>query len=98
MDACDSTGRTPLCAASKNGHDQVAEMLLDAGACVNARDEDGSTALHVVASTAHVHMVHLLASHGAALRAVNANKQTPLEIALRCVLVANVCMHVYVFG
>ena len=41
VDSCNQDGETPLCYASKEGHFEVARLLLDANACPRTADEDG---------------------------------------------------------
>ena len=39
-------GRAPLHDASKRGHSEVVELLVEAGADIAAQDEDGLSAIH----------------------------------------------------
>ena len=58
-------GRTPLhWAASYNSLD-VARLLIDRGAEVDARDEDGRTPLHYAARPSCLDVARLLIEHGA---------------------------------
>jgi len=45
MDGKNENGMTPLFGAAFNGHKEVAELLIAAGADVNAKDVDGETPL-----------------------------------------------------
>ncbi len=60
-----SDGFTPLMAAVKNGHLGVAEILLEHGAKVDARDNKGETALHGAIMTRNPAAVQVLLSCGA---------------------------------
>ena len=50
----DELGRTPLMAASQNGHVEVVGMLLAAEANANTADDTGSTALHWASFNGHI--------------------------------------------
>jgi len=56
-------GQTALMLASSRGREDVAEMLLEAGAEVNAQDDDGSTALMCAAEHGCVAIVKMLLAH-----------------------------------
>jgi len=56
-------GQTALMLASSRGRDDVVEMLLEAGADVNAQDDDGSTALMCAAEHGAISVVKLLLAH-----------------------------------
>jgi len=56
---------TPLQHAAWAGHVEVARVLLDHGADVNAVDECGKTALHWAAECGHTDVVKLLLDRGA---------------------------------
>jgi len=49
--------------ASSRGREDVVAMLLEAGADVNAQDDDGSTALMCAAEHASIAVVKLLLAH-----------------------------------
>lgn len=55
--------------------------LVEAGANVDARDENGSTALHPAASLGWTRVIQLLADRGADLTVANKNGKTPLDLA-----------------
>ena len=56
----DSDGRTPLFWAAARGHREVAELLLDHGARINARDRSKLSALHIAITGVHKGVVSLL--------------------------------------
>jgi len=49
--------------ASSRGREDVVEMLLEAGADVNAQDDDGSTALMCAAEHGCISIVKMLLAH-----------------------------------
>ena len=61
----ESTRQTALMLASRNGHMEIARLLLDAGAEPNLWDCDGETALMCASSRGHVEIVRLLLDAGA---------------------------------
>jgi uncharacterized protein len=60
----------------------AARMLLDAGANVNARDEQGRTALHSAAAQGYADVVNVLAERGADLHAADNDGISVLDAAL----------------
>jgi uncharacterized protein len=60
----------------------TAEVLLDAGADVNARDARGRTALHAAAARGYNDVVKYLVERGAALDAADADGMKPVDAAL----------------
>merc|ERR1719166_293066 len=56
-------GQTALMLAVSHGRLDMVELLLEAGADVNIRDEDGSTALMCAAEHGHMEIVKLLMRH-----------------------------------
>jgi ankyrin repeat protein len=74
-------GDTPLHLAVCLGHLKVAEILLDNGADVNARDSSQITPLHRAVTLAGPEMVALLLSRKADRGAKSWNGKTPLDFA-----------------
>lgn len=58
------TGLTALQAASCGGHLEIAEVLLAAGAHINATNRFGLTALQCAAGEGHLHVVEMLLPYG----------------------------------
>jgi ankyrin repeat protein len=80
--ATEADGTTPLHCAAWKGHVEVSELLLDAGADVNAVNQDGhygGTPLHAAAHGNQKAVVELLLQRGAALDVVSCNGRTPLQ-------------------
>jgi hypothetical protein len=65
----DEYGRTPLHWAALNGHVEIAGLLLQNGAEVNARSKYGTTPLHLAAFQGHFDILHLLVENGVDLEA-----------------------------
>lgn len=66
----------PLLSAAGSGCVEVARLLLDRGANVNAKDGDGWTALIKAAQAGHIEMVQLLMDHGADMTAADSTGRT----------------------
>jgi ankyrin repeat protein len=78
----DICGRTPLIAASTtNVRERCVELLLDAGAQLEARDRDGWTALYCASRYNHPAVVSILLAAGARVDSATDNGTTPLMIA-----------------
>lgn len=74
---------TPLLIALKNGHNDVAELLIRLGANVNADGKHDNTPLHIAAATGNLRLVHLLLEKGAAVNTENCVFESPLYLAAR---------------
>ena len=61
--------RTPLITAAEAGHEEIVKCLIEAGACVEAKDKDGETALVCAARKRHEAIVRLLIEAGASTMA-----------------------------
>ena len=80
----DLSGKTPLGAASQNGHLSCVELLLKAGAQVDSRDEFGLTPLNWASAMNYHSVVSALLAAGAQVDLANNNGWTPLMIAAFC--------------
>lgn len=75
-------GSTPLITACVFGNTEVAIALMDAGADVDAMNNDGSTPLHCAALFCYPEIVQSLLEHGADKTAVNKRGEIP-SVALQ---------------
>ena len=81
--AADEDGRTALHHAASRGQVEVATILLDAGAEIDAPEEDNETPLHYAAWRSQLPVGRLLVARGAGLEARNRWGRTPLLIVAR---------------
>lgn len=81
--ATDAAGYTPLHWAAIRGQWEVFELLVGAGAPVNAVGADGGTPLHWACHHDRPDMVEQLLDHGADLKIHNRWGRTPLHVAAR---------------
>lgn len=81
VDARTQMQRTPLHWAADNGHFSVTELLLEAGAEVDAVDEDGNTPLHLATERSFADVCSMLIVGGASLELTNKQGKTPLQLA-----------------
>ena len=82
IDARDKDGSTPLHCATWKGHEPVVVLLLQAGADVNAQNQNehwGSTPLHAAAHANQTAIAQLLIDHGAEVNAKDLAGQTPMH-------------------
>jgi hypothetical protein len=70
-----------LIVAVRNGHREVADVLIRAGATLDARDERGSTALHWAAAKGDIELVRRLVEAGADINAKDVIGYTPAHVA-----------------
>ncbi len=73
---------TPLHASTAGRHQEIARMLVENGADVNARQQQGFTPLHGAAQNGDTGIVKLLLAHGADREARSETGQTPLDLAM----------------
>ena len=81
LEARDSDGSTPLHCATWKGHTDVVSVLLDAGADVNAVNQNthwGTTPLHAAAHANQAAIAKLLLDRGADTKARDTEGHTPL--------------------
>jgi hypothetical protein len=74
------SGATPLSDAALLGHLEVARLLIERGANVNAANRDGNTPLHVSAFMCRAEIVQLLLDHGGSLDTKNHRGETPIDV------------------
>jgi ankyrin repeat protein len=72
---------TPILCVAFWGHDDIAKMLLDSGANVNAKANQDVTPLHVAVRMNNVGIAKLLLEYGANMQAKDQEGKTPLEWA-----------------
>lgn len=80
--ARDTDGSTPLHCATWKGHAPVVLLLLEAGADVNARNNNehwGTTPLHAAAHANQAAIAQILLDHGADLTAPDLTGQPPMH-------------------
>ncbi len=72
-------GRTPLHGAALHSRTEIAELLIDNDADVDAKNEWGGTPLHNAALGGHKEIAELLIAEGANVNAKNKNGDTPMD-------------------
>ena len=82
LDAVDGTGWTALMYAVKDGHGEIVEMLLEAGAGPDRRNPSQETALHLAARHGRTASARLLLGAGADCGLRDAEGHTPLYRAI----------------
>jgi ankyrin repeat protein len=85
--APDEFGQTPLHAAAKSGHMDLAELLIAHGGDVGKPDKSGETPLHAAAWSGRTDLAELLISRGAEVNAKDHRGETPLDEAKRALKV-----------
>ena len=74
-------GATPLHKCAREGQLNVARALIEAGADVNAKEDDGWTPLHHCAQKGHLEVVRVLIEKGADVNAKEDDGRTPLHLS-----------------
>ena len=74
-------GETALMDASREGHVEIVQAILDKGTNVNAKDDWGRTALMLASQKGHKDHVELLLAKGADVNARASNGDTALMLA-----------------
>ncbi|XP_055945199.1 uncharacterized protein LOC129975931 [Argiope bruennichi] len=69
--------------AAKGGHTNVVELLITAGAKINAKSLKGTTPLHLAAEKGHYAVALKLLQHGADINITDLNGSTPLSFSIR---------------
>ena len=75
--------QTPLCEAAVNGHVDVAQLLIAAGADINKGDINGRTPMHWAAVRGHEKVAQLLIKAGADINKEDNWERTPLHWAVQ---------------
>mmetsp|Transcript_12321 Transcript_12321/g.15967 ORF Transcript_12321/g.15967 Transcript_12321/m.15967 type:complete len:175 (+) Transcript_12321:202-726(+) len=74
---------TPLHAAARKGNLEIARILIEAGADVNASKAEMIAPLEVASSAGHIGVVKLLLNHGAEVNHTNLYNQNALAYAAK---------------
>ncbi|PTB58597.1 hypothetical protein M431DRAFT_63203, partial [Trichoderma harzianum CBS 226.95] len=81
-DSCDSNGQSPLLWATRNGHEDVIKLMIEANADLEVRDkEEGATPLIWAARKGYKNVVTLLLERGGEINAKDNHGRTPLSLA-----------------
>ena len=78
---CFDDALTPLHLAAREGHEDVARVLLGHGADATAQTNYGSTPLHIAAREGREDIARILLEHGADLASQRKDGWTPLHVA-----------------
>jgi len=81
--AREAGGITPLHSAATEGRVEVVELLLSAGANVNATNQWNVTPIYLAAALGHKEVCSLLLARGANVRIADHKGETPLQAARR---------------
>ena len=79
----DTIDQTPLIVAAQGGCKEIVEILLQAGANIEHRNDQGETALISAAQEGHKEIVQILLEVGANVNQENADGETALELAIK---------------
>jgi len=80
IDSKTKNSRTPLMLAAQEGHRDVCEALLKAGAGPLVTDEDGVNAMHIAATYEQTNIIQLLATDKQLIDSKNKKGHTPLML------------------
>ena len=83
VNAQGSNGGTPLHAALRNGHSEVALFLLQHGAEANVKDSQHQTPLHIASQKGYTEVIRSLITHGVDANPKDRENETPLSLASR---------------
>lgn len=83
VNAKSNSGYTPLMYASREGHLEIVEFLVEKNAHVDESDYDGFNALMLASSNGHYSIVKTLIEAGADINATNDQEDTAVSIALK---------------
>ena len=84
LSKADSHGMTALMRAAENGHEAIAQLLLEKGADIQTQDLFGQTAMTRTATRGHEAVVRLLLENGANVNAKDKFGKTALMRAAAC--------------
>ncbi|KAI1467228.1 uncharacterized protein F4812DRAFT_451527 [Daldinia caldariorum] len=79
LNFADYAGNTPLQVASLNGHEQIVQLLIDAGCNLDCRNSDKETPLLDAVENGHLGVVKILLKAGVNPRKADAEGHEPLE-------------------
>jgi ankyrin repeat protein len=79
----DTIDQTPLIVAAQGGCKEIVEMLLEAGANIEHRNDQGETALISAAQEGHKEIVQMLLDAGSNVNQENADGETALDLAIK---------------
>ena len=79
----DKDGRTLLQLVCLDGHQELAEYLIEHGAEVNLPDDEGRTAIHYAVMSGNAKLVESLLNFGSDLNKLTKKKDTPLHFAAK---------------
>ena len=79
----DTIDQIPLIVAADGGCKDIVEMLLEAGADIEHRNDQGETALIAAAQNGHKEIVQMLLDAGANVNQENADGETALDLTIK---------------
>ena len=72
--------------AAREGHVEFAQMLLEHGAAIDARDSRGRTSLHKAVEVSKIQVARLLLERGADVNALDKKGRTPPQCTTQQVI------------